>query len=225
MTVTEDRPAAGATPPPNQDSSSGGGISYVVFGVMSVIIVLALLGVLAVGLIALVTDDGGSAADGTSSELDISLTEFSIDGELSATEGDVTLNVVNAGSLEHNLAVRELGVQTANMTSRGVDTLALGELEAGTYEVFCSISGHAESGMVNELVIVPEGEEVAAGGDDHADFTPEEMEELVTRPIEQALSSVTGVEEVTSASVEITWDPPWDPDMMSDAAKLELGMY
>lgn len=182
MTITEDRPAAGAPPPPNQDSSSGGGVSYVVFGVMSAVIVLALLGVLAVGLIALLTDDGdgGSASGGTSSELDISLTEFSIDGELSATEGDVTLNVVNAGSLEHNLAVRELGVQTANMTSRGVDTLALGELEAGTYEVFCSISGHAESGMVNELVIVPEGEEVAAaGGADHADFTPEEMDQMM----------------------------------------------
>ena len=183
MTITEDRSAAGAMPPPTQDSSSGGGISYVVFGVMSVVIVLALVGVLAVGLIALLTDDGdggGPAAAGTSSELDVSLTEFSIDGELSAAEGDVTLNVVNAGSLEHNLAVRELGVQTANLTSRGVDTLALGELEPGTYEVYCTISGHAESGMSNELVIVPEGEEVAAaGGVDHADFTPEEMDQMM----------------------------------------------
>jgi FeS assembly SUF system protein len=36
---------------------------------------------------------------------------------------------------------------------------------------------------------------------------------------------VTAVDGVTSVNVEITWDPPWDPDMMSDAAKLELGMY
>jgi len=36
---------------------------------------------------------------------------------------------------------------------------------------------------------------------------------------------VEAVEGVTSARVEITWDPPWHPDMMSDAAKLELGMY
>ena len=34
---------------------------------------------------------------------------------------------------------------------------------------------------------------------------------------------VAGVEGVTSATVEITWDPPWDPEMMSEAAKLELG--
>jgi FeS assembly SUF system protein len=36
---------------------------------------------------------------------------------------------------------------------------------------------------------------------------------------------VAAVEGVSSVNVEITWDPPWDPDMMSDAAKLELGMY
>ena len=36
---------------------------------------------------------------------------------------------------------------------------------------------------------------------------------------------VAAVEGVSKASVEITWDPPWDPEMMSEAAKLELGMY
>ncbi len=36
---------------------------------------------------------------------------------------------------------------------------------------------------------------------------------------------VAAVEGVSRASVEITWDPPWDPEMMSEAAKLELGMY
>jgi FeS assembly SUF system protein len=36
---------------------------------------------------------------------------------------------------------------------------------------------------------------------------------------------VVAVDGVSSARVEITWDPPWHPEMMSDAAKLELGMY
>jgi FeS assembly SUF system protein len=36
---------------------------------------------------------------------------------------------------------------------------------------------------------------------------------------------VTAIDGVGTVNVEITWDPPWDPDMMSDAAKLELGMY
>ena len=29
---------------------------------------------------------------------------------------------------------------------------------------------------------------------------------------------------VTDAKVEVVWDPPWTKDMMSDVAKLELGM-
>jgi len=36
---------------------------------------------------------------------------------------------------------------------------------------------------------------------------------------------VKQLEGVRSATVEITWDPPWDPEMMSEAAKLELGMF
>jgi FeS assembly SUF system protein len=47
-----------------------------------------------------------------------------------------------------------------------------------------------------------------------AESLPPEVEEKVAR-----------VEGVTKATVEVTWDPPWDPEMMSEAAKLELDMY
>jgi FeS assembly SUF system protein len=30
---------------------------------------------------------------------------------------------------------------------------------------------------------------------------------------------------ITDAHVDIVWDPPWDKDQMSDAAKLQLGMF
>jgi FeS assembly SUF system protein len=33
------------------------------------------------------------------------------------------------------------------------------------------------------------------------------------------------VEGVAKATVEITWEPPWEPDMMSEAAKLELDFF
>ena len=36
--------------------------------------------------------------------------------------------------------------------------------------------------------------------------------------------SVEAIPEVKEASVEIVWDPPWDKDKMSDAAKLQLGL-
>jgi FeS assembly SUF system protein len=40
--------------------------------------------------------------------------------------------------------------------------------------------------------------------------------------VEEAVRKVAGV---TSAKVELVWDPPWNPSMMSEAAKLELNMY
>jgi len=39
--------------------------------------------------------------------------------------------------------------------------------------------------------------------------------------VERAVRAIPGV---TGAKVEITFDPPWDRDRMSDAAKLELGL-
>jgi FeS assembly SUF system protein len=36
-------------------------------------------------------------------------------------------------------------------------------------------------------------------------------------------SKIAGVDGVSSAKVEITFDPPWEQSMMSEEAKLELG--
>jgi len=36
-------------------------------------------------------------------------------------------------------------------------------------------------------------------------------------------AKVKSVPEVTDAKVELVWNPPWDKDMMSEVAKLELG--
>jgi FeS assembly SUF system protein len=40
--------------------------------------------------------------------------------------------------------------------------------------------------------------------------------------VKQKAAAVPGV---TQAKVEIVWDPPWDKDRMSDAAKLQLGLW
>jgi FeS assembly SUF system protein len=36
---------------------------------------------------------------------------------------------------------------------------------------------------------------------------------------------VTGVPGVKNVKVEVVWEPPWDKDRMSEAAKLQLGMF
>ncbi|MCV6628592.1 MAG: DUF59 domain-containing protein [Flavobacteriaceae bacterium] len=44
-----------------------------------------------------------------------------------------------------------------------------------------------------------------------------------TLPVEIE-EKVKSLDEVSSAEVEITFDPPWTQDLMSEEAKLELGM-
>jgi metal-sulfur cluster biosynthetic enzyme len=36
---------------------------------------------------------------------------------------------------------------------------------------------------------------------------------------------VLEIKEISKVNVEIVWDPPWTQDMMSEEAKLELGIY
>jgi len=45
--------------------------------------------------------------------------------------------------------------------------------------------------------------------------------ESLPADVERRVSAVDGV---ASATVEITWDPPWTPEMMSEAARLELNL-
>jgi FeS assembly SUF system protein len=45
--------------------------------------------------------------------------------------------------------------------------------------------------------------------------------ETLPKEVEQRVAAVEGV---ASAFVEITWDPEWNPDMMSEVAKLDLNL-
>lgn len=44
--------------------------------------------------------------------------------------------------------------------------------------------------------------------------------ESLPKEVEEKVQAIEGVNKV---NVEITFDPPWDQEMMSEAAKLELG--
>lgn len=42
---------------------------------------------------------------------------------------------------------------------------------------------------------------------------------------EQVRAAAAAVPGVTGAVVDVVWEPPWDRDRMSEAAKLQLGMF
>ena len=46
--------------------------------------------------------------------------------------------------------------------------------------------------------------------------------ELIEGPVRAELSKIKGVKSVT---VELTFDPPWSPDKMSEEAKVQMGFF
>ncbi|MBU0507495.1 metal-sulfur cluster assembly factor [bacterium] len=48
------------------------------------------------------------------------------------------------------------------------------------------------------------------------------MSGTITELARRAVLEVEGIDE---ASVELVWDPPWSVDMMSDEARMRLGMF
>jgi len=48
------------------------------------------------------------------------------------------------------------------------------------------------------------------------------MGPVIADEVKQKLSSLSGAKNV---DVELVWEPQWNQDMMSDAAKLQLGLY
>ncbi len=143
--------------------------------------VLALVYLIGAGIIVLAAaalrGDGGSGGDeaGGDNKAAITLSEFKIEGDLSVPEGDVELDVTNAGSVEHNLVVTDLEKQTPNIAGGSSAKLALSGLKAGTYEVYCAIPGHKDAGMVANLVVGGSGEatDTAAASGSHS-MTQEE---------------------------------------------------
>ena len=45
-----------------------------------------------------------------------------------------------------------------------------------------------------------------------------------TLPLE-VKNKITQIPDVTDVKVEIVWDPPWNKDMMSEGARLRLGLF
>ena len=48
------------------------------------------------------------------------------------------------------------------------------------------------------------------------------MGPVIADEVKQKLLSLGGA---TAVEVELVWEPQWNQDMMSDAAKLQLGLY
>jgi FeS assembly SUF system protein len=75
-----------------------------------------------------------------------------------------------------------------------------------------------EMGLIYEVTVAP-------GGATHIRMTLTSpmcpVAEELPSEVEFKTRAVAGV---TSVELDLVWDPPWSPDMMTEAARLELGM-
>lgn len=125
------------------------GVAAAIFALLAVIFAFAAMFVAA-------DNSGGSSASGTSaSGTQVELTEFKISPSTLTVSKDAQLNVVNGGTVAHNLSITGKGESKAtDMLNPGENaTLDLGGLPEGTYTMICSVPGHESAGMKGTLVI------------------------------------------------------------------------
>lgn len=102
-------------------------------------------------------DVGPAAADGTAAAAaggtTVVATEFAFDpADLTLpADTDTDLTLQNDGVVEHDITVDELDLQVYAPASETVTETV--NLAAGTYDFYCSIPGHRDSGMEGTLTV------------------------------------------------------------------------
>ena len=129
--------------------------------VLGLSIAIALASVVGIGwaLRAAHDDNGAAAVDGGT--ITAALTEYGIALSESEIGPNGHITVTNNGTMAHDLGVRDTDLMTASIAPGASATLDLAGLDPGTYELYCDVAGHADSGMKARLVI---DESITAGG-------------------------------------------------------------
>jgi plastocyanin len=137
-----------------------------VLSVFGALVAVAAFLIAAVAVIAVVSNDHTSGTK-SSGPVAVSLSEYKITPSTINVPVGGSVEVTNAGSMPHNLTVAG-GPATPDIAAGKTATLDLSSLKAGTYEVTCSIAGHAAAGMKGTLVIGGSGSSSSSGSSDMA---------------------------------------------------------
>jgi uncharacterized cupredoxin-like copper-binding protein len=130
----------------------------------------------------LLTGCAGAGASQAATEIAVEAMDFAYNPlSITVPAGQpVTLTLNNTGAVEHDFVVDKINVTDVEASDTGPaahhqmgdapeydlhffavagDTAVLKftALEPGTYEIFCSIEGHKEAGMIGQLIVLDQG--------------------------------------------------------------------
>ncbi len=144
-------------------------------------------------------DSKTSTATAGVAPVTVMLSEFNIDpGTIEAVNG-AGIDVMNMGSVQHNLAVDGTSVATAMIDPGKTVHLDLSMLQPGDYTVICQVPGHSSAGMTAKLHIVAgSGTQQAAASSPNSTNTsssmsPEQMDASMKASIAAFPAKTAGV--------------------------------
>ncbi len=108
----------------------------------------AVLAGVVVLVIVLSSGGGGSNAF----VVQLTLDDYTITGDLEVPAGELELVASNVGEIPHNVGLVG-GPIGRDLRPGERDAVNIGELEPGTYELYCDIAGHVDLGMVATLTV------------------------------------------------------------------------
>jgi uncharacterized cupredoxin-like copper-binding protein len=188
-------------------------------------VLIGTVGVVSLGVVLASDDDGGGVSTGggggggTEVTSEVTLSEFAIDPAGIVAGVDGTVHVVNAGSIEHNLAVEGQEVRTANLASGDDEELDLAGLPEGEYTVLCEIPGHADAGMTGTLTISADA--ASGGGGTATDTTAHDGGEHDEMDYAQMTADMIASIEAFPAETEGAGNQPLEPtEILADGTKV-----
>jgi uncharacterized cupredoxin-like copper-binding protein len=182
------------------------------------LIIFAIAGIAAVASVVAIafalSDDGGGGEGAAVAPIQAELSEFAIALSSPQIAEGGSIEVHNGGTMAHDIAIKGTDIAIDELQPGESATLDLGDLEPGTYEVWCTIAGHEASGMVASLIVgegAAAGESAAAGHGDHATMTEEEAAALDAAMMDSALAF--------PAETEGVGNVPLEPEVLPDGTK------
>ena len=138
----------------------------------------------------------GAAADeraaGAPTSVEVMLSDFEISPSTIQVPVDVpvSFSVMNMGQTDHTFAVEADGTtyDTGSIGAGATVSLDVPALDAGSYDAYCSVSGHTDLGMVATVVASVDAAAAGATGSEHSTMSATDMASLHEQGVKDFLA-------------------------------------